>query len=377
MSFQCSPSPHGLDAFGDADITMTTPATTTVVSRLPTGTAFSRYLMVKREQEQHGTLAALDVAKAWRDTPQVLATLQAELQTKAAVAVGTTSDSTWAGPLAQYGIASEALELLRGSSILGALSGKFRRVPFRTKVARETGSGTGGGWIGEGLGTPIAATAYDTLSQEAYKAGKISVLSEELRKLGDPDAERTVRDTVISGMGGFLDGQLLTPTVTLSAGLRPAAITNGATAVVQSGVTAAAMVTDLTALLAAITTTGASLVWVMRPLTAAKISAALGSVAADVPRTLFGIPLVLSANSPLQITLIDAANILYLDTGGFDVSTSTQAVLEMTDTVTDPPVAATVYQSLFQRNLWAVRVIRWLAYLRAQTGAVAYMTVTY
>ena len=52
--------------------------------------------------------------------------------------------------------------------------------------------------------------------------------------MGDPDAERTVRETVIAGVAAYLDGQFLTNTVTLSADLRPAAITNGATAVTHA-----------------------------------------------------------------------------------------------------------------------------------------------
>jgi hypothetical protein len=44
---------------------------------------------------------------------------------------------------------------------------------------------------------------------------------------------------------------------------------------------------------------------------------------------------------------------------------------------TDPAVAATVFQSLWQNNLWALKVTRWIGYLRAQTGSVAYMTVSY
>lgn len=345
-----------------------------VVSALPFGSAFSRYLMVlgagKGDMQTE-----LMLAERFKDSPQVYATL--DLRTKAAVSAGTTTDATFAGPLAMYGVAHEALTLLRGASILGALEPKFRRVPFRTKVARETGSGTGGAWIGEGLSTPVAATAYDTLQQEAYRAGKIVVLSKELLKLGDPDAEREVRTTVIAGVGAFLDEQLLTNTVTLSAGLRPAAITNGATAVTSTGSTAAQMTADLNGLIAAISTTGAALTWIMRPLTAARISATLGAAAADIPRTLFGIPLTLSANGPQQITLVDAANILYSDDGGFDVSISEQANIQLDDAPTDPAVAASVFVSLFQRNLWGVRVTRWLAYLRAQTGAVSYMTVTY
>jgi HK97 family phage major capsid protein len=347
-----------------------------VVSALPTGTAFSRYLMVKAAG-RGDSYTELLLAEKFKDSPTVHATL--ELQTEAAVAAGTTTDATWAGPLAAYGTASEALQLLRGASIIGALEGKMRRVPFRTKVPRETGSGTGGAWVGEGLATPAAATAYDTLSQEAYRAGKIIVLSDELLRLGDPDAERTVRETVIAGVAAYLDGQFLTNTITLSANLRPAAITNGATAITSTGSTAAQISADLPGMLAAITTTATSLVWIMRPTTAATIAMRLAGVGTptDLPRTLFGAPVILSANSPQQVTLLDAGNILYSDTGGIDVSISNQAAIEMNDAPTNPPVGGTIIESLWPRNLFGVRVTRWLAYLRAQTGAVTYMTVGY
>ena len=129
-------------------------------------------------------------------------------------------------------------------------------------------------------------------------------------------------------------------------------------------------------MLAAITTDGGGLVWIMKPMTAYKIAATIGGTAAvDLPRALFGIPVVLSINSPAQITLVDAAHILYSDTGGFDVDISTQAAIQLDDTPTDPPVAATVITSLYQRNLFGVRVTRWLAYLRTQTGSVVYMGV--
>jgi HK97 family phage major capsid protein len=348
---------------------------TRVVSLVPAGTALSRYLMVKAAGDQ---FRRIELAKGFRNTPQVLATLEAEFQTKAAVAPGTTSDATNAAPLAAYGIAGEALTLLRGASIIGQLESRMRRVPFRTKVARETGTGTNGAWVGEGLSTPVAATAFDTLTQEAYKAGTIVVLTQELLKIGDPVAERTVRETVIAGLAAYLDAQFLTNTVTLSATLRPAAITNGATAVVSTGTTAAQMNADLAGLLAAITTPGAGLVWIMRPTTAYRIAATIGGTAAvNVPISLFGIPLVLSSTSPQQITLVDASQILYSDDGNIELDISEQAAIQMDGAPTDPPVAATVVVALFQENLWGVRAMKWLAYLRAQSGAVAYMTVAY
>ena len=131
----------------------------------------------------------------------------------------------------------------------------------------------------------------------------------------------------------YLDAQFLTNTVTLSRG--PAAggdheWRDGGH--VRPASTAAQINADLAAMLAAITTDGAGSSWIMRPLTAYKIAATIGgTAAADIPRTLFGIPLVLSANSPQQITLVDAAHILYSDAGGIDVDTSDEALIQMND----------------------------------------------
>ena len=143
------------------------------LSSLPSGTALSRYIQAKAfgRGDAH---RALVIAERWMDSPQVKACLEDELHTKAAIAPGTTSDATFASPLAAHGIAAEALELVRGLSILGALENKFRRTPFRTNVPRETGSGTGGAWVGEALSIPAASTAYDTVSQECYKAQRLS-----------------------------------------------------------------------------------------------------------------------------------------------------------------------------------------------------------
>jgi len=92
---------------------------------------------------------------------------------------------------------------------------------------------------------------------------------------------------------------------------------------------------------------------------------------------LFGIPLVLSDNSPKQITLIDASEILFSDDGGIEVDVSEQATIEMDGTPTSPPTASTVTVALWQNNLIAVKVLRWIAYQRARAGSVAYMVSTY
>jgi hypothetical protein len=139
--------------------------------------------------------------------------------------------------------------------------------------------------------------------------------------------------------------------------------------VTSTGTTAAQINADLSAMLAAITTGGASLVWIMRPLTAYKTAATIGgTAAADIPRTLFGIPLVLSANSPQQVTLVDAAHILYSDDGRIAIGTTEEALIEMDDAPANPDTSSAVKTALWQRDLWPVKCTRWIAWLQAQSG---------
>src|SRR5215471_10277550 len=119
-----------------------------VVSSLPAGTAFSRLVMALGRARGDLVSAHAFAEASLRSTPQVAATL-AEWSTKAAVPVGTTTDATWAGPLAPYGIAAEALTLLRAQSILGQLEPRLVRVPLHVNVPHETGAGAIGGWVGE------------------------------------------------------------------------------------------------------------------------------------------------------------------------------------------------------------------------------------
>lgn len=347
---------------------------TRVVSALPPGTAVSRYLiaLVFGDGDRYRELNAADY---WRDTPQVKASL--ELRLKAAVASGSTTDATWAGPLAPYGIASEALTIMRGLSILGALEEKMQKVPLHVKIPRETGAGITGGWVGPGAPVPVQATAFATIIEEHFKYGVIVPLSQELFQFSNPSAEATIRRTVLGGLAAAIDNQLLLPTVAVSAGVNPASITNGSTEITTTGTTAAQIAADLAGMIAAVTTPG-PLVWIMKPKTMYRIALVLGSQAAGLPNTLFGIPVIASINSPAQIALIDPGAILYSDTGQFDLDVSKQAMVQLDTAPTDPPVAATVYQSLYQANLVGVKALRWLAWLNpTPTTSASFMTVAY
>jgi hypothetical protein len=204
------------------------------------------------------------------------------------------------------------------------------------------------------------------------------VVSKELSRA--PGAEATLANTVAAGVAEYEGTQFLDPSISAIANQRPGAITNGATAITSTGGSAAQIVADLAALIQAITTAGESLTWITRPTTAYTIGARLAGVgmSTDLPRTLLGIPIIISAAAPArQITLVDAAGIVYSDSGQVDISAAEQGTVEMNNVPTSRATASTVMISLWQNNLLAIKVLRWVTWQRAIPGSVAYMTTTY
>jgi Phage capsid family len=354
----------------------------TRISILPDGTAFSRFVMCLADSDGQ-SYRAITAAEALRDSPQVAAALKAlyspSPETKAATAAGTTSDATWASPLAQFGISQEVLAISRGMSIVGGAEPLMFRVPPRTTVPVETTSAAQGAWIAEGAPTPVSSLSFNSTSLGLFKFQTAVVLTRELLRVGHLPSERAVRTILLGGLAASLDQQFLLPTVAAVTNQNPASITNAAVSVASTGSTATAIATDLASMISGITTAGGALRWVMRPSTAATIALRLGSVGTptDLPRTLFGIPTIISGNSPQQVTLADFSQVLYADEGGFDVGVSGETALQMDTAPTATSTAATVMVDLFSRNLVAIRVTRWVSWSRAVDGSVVYMATAY
>src|SRR6185503_3002014 len=90
----------------------------TLTPQLPKGTAFARMCMAMAAG--HGdSYQTLQYAKQWKDSPEVEQMVKHmwQTETKAAVAAGVTTDSTWAGPLVVTQPLNEFLELLRPKTI--------------------------------------------------------------------------------------------------------------------------------------------------------------------------------------------------------------------------------------------------------------------
>jgi HK97 family phage major capsid protein/HK97 family phage prohead protease len=344
--------------------------TITVKSALPKGTAFTRYCMALAASKGV-RYDAIEYAKQWQSsTPEV------ELVLKAAVAAGTTTDATWAGPLVSIqNLAAEFLELLRPATLLGRIPG-LKQVPFNVKVPAQTGGGTYG-WVGEGASKPVTKLAFTSVQLGISKAAGIIVFTEELARTSTPAAEQVFRNDMIAGIAKFLDEQFIDPTVAEVAGVHPASITNGVTPIVSAG----NILADIKAMMAAFQTANigpANAVLLMSEMNAFSLAA---STAAYGPQaypnltmgggSVLGIPVVTSGTMADRLVLLDGPSILYADDGGVTVDVSREASVQME---TAPPTPATYLVSLWQQNYVGLRAERFVNWKRARTGSVQLVT---
>src|SRR6185369_1426810 len=138
-----------------------------VERNLPKGTVFTRYAMALAASKGNLTAAAEMAKNNWGDsTPEVYNIL------KSAVAAGTTTDTNWAKPIADYKIAAnEFIDLLRPATIIGKMAG-FRRVPFNVRIPRQT-SGATVGWVGQAGGKPVSKLQFDSVTIPLTKVAGI------------------------------------------------------------------------------------------------------------------------------------------------------------------------------------------------------------
>jgi HK97 family phage major capsid protein len=356
---------------------------------VPKGTAFARYVGALANTKGNRSEAA-EFSKRWKDTtPEVEQILRTPVDVlKVAVAAGTTTDSTWAGPLVVYNnMQSEFIEYLRPMTILGRING-FRRVPFKTKVPRQT-SGASVNWVGEGKVKPLSSLAFDTVTLEHHKVAGIIPLTEELVRFSNPGADELVRNDLAAAIAQFIDVEFIDIT-NASTDVSPASITYNLTPITASGTTAAAFRYDVKQMFAQLL--GANLqisggVWVMTQQQAVALALMQNSLGqAEVPGisvtggTLLGFPVITSENIPAAggspvdgypITFILPGEILLADDGGVMVDISREATLQMETTPDSPFTASTSLVSLWQHNMVAVKVERFITWLKRRTNAAA------
>ena len=355
--------------------TPTTPAITrpaspiTVRPVVPKGTAFVRAVCA-RIMCKGNNLEAAQYAERWKDsTPEV------SMYLKAAVAPATVQDQAWAGSLVGN-ISGEFLELLRPATAIGRIPG-LRKVPFNTKVPAQTAGGTYN-WVGEAKPKPVTKLVLTSTTLPMTKAAGIIVLTEELARLSNPNAEDVAREDMIAGISAFVDAQFIDPAVAAVANVKPASVTNGVTPIASVG-----PLSDLVAIASAFTAAGVpltGLTYIMSPSNALVLSFrrdANGNVSfpdmtADGGKV-NGLNVVTSGAAGSNVIGLIPSLILYGDEGGVEIDVATQASLQMSDAPMDPADATTVFVSLWQNNLIGLRAEWFVSWLKANANAVKYV----
>ena len=351
--------------------------------KLPVGTMFTRYALALARSRGDLLLAERHVennAQWMSETPELLPII------KTAVAAGTTSDATWAGPLVNYQImVSEFIDYLRPQTIIGRIPG-LRMVPFKIKIPRQT-SGATVNWVGQGKVKPLTSLAFDTVTLEFAKIAGIIPLTEELVKFSSPSAEALVRQDLANSIVQFMDTQFVDITKAAD-DVSPASITNGVTPDAPSGTTAAALRLDLKVLLSGMYSNNhaSGLVWIMTQQQALAIALMQNSLGqSQFPGitpdggTLLGYPVVTSENIPASggsptdgypIILVKASDILLADDGQVTLDASREASLQMDTAPDSPATASTNMVSLWQHNLIAIKAERYINWGKARSTSV-------
>lgn len=314
---------------------------------------------------------------------------------KANVSAGSTASGSWAEDLVldEGGAFADFAEYLRPETILGRFGSgnipSLRRVPFRTALGSQTGGGAGY-WVGEGQAKPLTSFDFAKTTLEPLKAANIAVLTEEIIRDNSAAAEQLVRDALRDALVETIDTAFIDPSNSGSAGVKPAAITNGATGdvtVAASGTGDADDVRlDIRSVLQLYINANnkpRSAVMIMRSgdaLALGMMVNALGQaefsgIGMD-GGVLMSIPVLTSEYVPAgYVVVVNTSDIYFADEGGFMIDLSREASLLMTTDAnsnmnsTTPTGASLV--SMFQTNSVAFRCERTLNWARRRDSAVA------
>lgn len=352
---------------------------------LEKGAGFIRVFGARYLAKQSGQHPA-DIArsKGWGDEIEQILRIPSDIITRAAVAPGTTTDPAWAAPLVAYtNLVSEFLDLLYAASVLSRIPG-LTRVPFNIKVPRET-QGASAAWVGEGKPKPVSAMAFDSVTLGFNKVAGIVPITVELMRFSSPAAEGLIRNSLVKAITKLVDTTFLDPAVAAVAGVSPASVTNGVTAIPSTGSTPEALRADLATLLATYAAANqdvGGLVLVMRETLALAIGMSRNAFGIkdfpDMGRgggSLEGIPVIASQVVPTGVIIaINAPAILLADDGGVDFDVSTEASLQMDSAPDSPATATTVMVSLWQANMVGIKAERFITWLKARAGSVQYLS---
>lgn len=372
-----------------------------VKDTMPADIAFGAMILCKAhsylEFQKGNFVTPLDVAKARYPSNSLL---HGYFQQKTAVIGGTTTDSSFAAallPPAQV-LDSAFLAYLRPKTLVdrfgttqnGVSIPSLKRVPFNVKVQSQT-SGASASWVGEGKAKPVTKFNTTTATLLFTKIAAICVITEELARFSRPGAEGLVRDELAKAVIAKMDADFIDPSVAVSAGVNPASITNGLTALTTAGPSAANVLTDVQALVAPFLLNGydvSQLVLLMPNTLALTLSLMQNSLGQESFKgmtvtggQLAGIPVLASqylasgASWGNMVVAVSAENVALADDGNVAIDVSREASIQMDDAPSQDSTAGTgsTSVSLWQTNSVGIRAEREIHWKKLRSTAVTFM----
>lgn len=281
------------------------------------------------------------------------------IATKAAISAISTADG-----LAPASPTERAfLAQVQRASILSQLRGVHVRghVAAAMQISNPTAA-----WAGEAATKPVSSMMFNSANLRPLKLVSQVVASEEVATLSTPDALSVLERSLLSVTAAAEAIAALDPTSAAITNVRPASLTSGLTPITPVGDLAA----NVGQVLAAISDGNPTKPVLIVSLQTAMRAASFLSQLKDA-----GITVVVNSAAGNRIIALDGDGLLIAE-GGVDIRRGQPDLImdSAPGAVVQTAGAAPIPTSLWQANLFAVRVERWVAWV-ARPGAVGYLNL--
>jgi HK97 family phage major capsid protein len=245
----------------------------------------------------------------------------------------------------------------------------MRRVPFRTRIGAVTTGATGTS-VGQGAPKPISKLVLAGTQIDERKATCILVLTDELARFSDSVAGNLFATELSAAVAAETDANFVS------------VLTSGATSFASNGATAEHVLTDLRGLLAAITTSARSQLFLLMTSAIAKILSVVhtNTGAPAFPTmgygggSIGGIQAVVSDGVPSGTMLLVDAQQVAAASETIQLSATNEAAVQLNDTPDSPPTGATLLVSLWQHNLVGLKAERIFGCQKLTSSGVCVLT---
>jgi hypothetical protein len=275
------------------------------------------------------------------------------------------------------------IEYLYGKTVFDSLP--LRTVPANAAIKGMDGAYTGY-WVGESKAIPMSQGSASSVSTAPLKVAGLTVLSNELIRDSSPSALNIAGDGLRAAIAQTVDTKFFSADAA-SAGVSPAGILNGVSAVVSNGGDIESIKTDVKALFAPFITAknAQGFVWVMTPTLAVALMLSQNALGArEFPGVMatggefMGFPVYVGDNiGSGDVILLQPSEIWKIADSGVNVSISTDTMIEQSSAptgATDTPTAASqAFTSMFQEESTAIKVVRSINWGKRRSSAVAYV----